>query len=738
MDDRTESISTHIEALSLTLVTMDGEDIPAMGQMLNRLSELRKEAEWIESADFENLVDRLFVYLQKVVLREENDMEPFESGLECLQSLFRSICDQVEHHIDVETVFRHLDGLPDSVPADAITEPTDTPAFANAKDAQPPKATDTFSCPDVDMDEEDRDIVSDFIIESLEGLEAIEVSLVDLEQDASDPESINAIFRAFHTIKGVSGFLGFTRINHLAHCSENLLDKIRGGQLTVDEHIVDVILDSVDLLKKMIVGVRTGMESGCSLDIGVDITGLVKRMAIIQDPQAVVDQPVGQILIKKGDVAPEALTAALTKQRQAPEKRIGRILIEDKAAGSRQVAAALREQKRIAGRKMDLQVKVDTIKLDCLVDLAGELVIAQSMLRQHPYIREAKDQCLLHTMGQLNQITSSLQTTTMSLRMVPIKTTFQKMLRLVRDLGKSSGKQVQLIMVGEDTEMDRNVVDELYEPMVHMIRNSMDHGLELPEERQAAGKPATGTIYLKAYHKGGKIVVEITDDGRGLNSKRIVEKARANGLLDDDSRLTESEIHNLIFQPGFSTAEKVTEISGRGVGMDVVKKAIERLRGRVDIQSVAGQGSTFFITLPLTLAIIEGMLVRVGEERYVIPALSIIESFRPAPEQCSTVERRGEMILSRGKLIPLIRLEAIFGVQSHARDPWEGLVVTVEYDGQQVGLFLDELLGKEEVVIKNMGGVLKDIPGIAGGAILGDGRVGLILDIAGIWGLSMN
>ena len=585
---------------------------------------------------------------------------------------------------------------------------------------------------------EDRDIVSGFIVESLESLEAVEVSLIDLEQDASDPESINAIFRAFHTIKGVSSFLGFMRINRLAHCSENLLDKIRGNERVVDGDIIDVVLDSVDLLKKLIAGVQTGIETGCPLDIGTDISDLVRRIERIQAPETALDRPVGQILVEKGDLDAQTLALALEKQKTTPNKKIGQILIEDKATGSRQVAAALRDQKKAAGQKIDLQVKVDTLKLDSLVDLAGELVIAQSMLRQHPYIRGARDQRLLHTLGQLNQITSSLQTMTMSLRMVPIKTTFQKMLRLVRDLGKSSGKQVQLVMTGEDTEIDRNVVDELYEPMVHMIRNSVDHGLETPEEREAAGKPATCTIYLKAYHKGGNIVVEITDDGRGLNRDRIVEKARANGVIDADTRLSDSEIYNLIFQPGFSTAQQVMEISGRGVGMDVVKKAIERLRGRVDIQSLTGQGSTFFISLPLTLAIIEGMLVRVGEERYVIPALSIIESFRPTPEQCSTVEKRGEMILSRGKLIPLIRLEAVFGVRSDSRRPWEGLVVTVEYDGQQLALLLDELLGKEEVVIKSMGEVLKNVRGIAGGAILGDGRVGLILDMAGIWELSMN
>jgi len=371
------------------------------------------------------------------------------------------------------------------------------------------------------------------------------------------------------------------------------------------------------------------------------------------------------------------------------------------------------------------------------VDLTGELVIAQSMLRQHPYILSGRDQRLVHTLGQLNQITSSLQTMTMSLRMVPIKSTFQKMVRLVRDLAKSSGKKVELLMSGEETEIDRNVVDELYEPMVHMIRNSIDHGLETPEQRIAAGKPESGIVHLKAYHRGGNIIVEIRDDGRGLNREKILEKARANKLIDEDERLSDAEVYNLIFQPGFSTAETVTEISGRGVGMDVVKKAIEKLRGRVDISTVRGQGSTFFISLPLTLAIIEGMLVRIGTERFVIPALTILESFRPAREQYSTVEGKGEMILSRGRLIPLIRLDAIFNVRSDARNPWEGLVVIVEYDGKPMGILLDELLGKEEVVIKSMGEVLKNVKGIAGAVIMGDGKVGLILDMAGIWDLAM-
>jgi two-component system chemotaxis sensor kinase CheA len=601
-----------------------------------------------------------------------------------------------------------------------------------------PEDLKSFGAPDPNLSEEDIEIYTGFVVESLEALESIEVGLIDLEQNPDDMESINTIFRSFHTIKGVSGFLGLERINKLSHRSENLLDKIRSGEINIDADATDVILNSVDLLKQMIEGVQIGMDHGTDLDSGIDVVPAIARIEQIQETAACGTKRLGEILVEQGSVSPQAVEEAVSKQKKSPHKKLGRILVEDGLADPEQVVSALRKQKRSGARKIDLQVKVDTQKLDNLVDLAGELVIAQAMLRQHPYVLAADDHGLVHTLGQLNQITSSLQTMTMTLRMVPIKSTFQKMVRLVRDLAKSSGKKILLTMEGEDTEIDRNVVDELYEPMVHMIRNSVDHGLETPEERIAAGKKAEGEIRLKAFHRGGKIVVEISDDGRGLNRSRILEKARCSGLISDDSKLADEEINSLIFHPGFSTAKEVSDISGRGVGMDVVKKAIEKLRGRVDIQTTPGRGSTFIISLPLTLAIIEGMLVRIGQERYVLPALSIIESFRPSREQYSTVEGKGEMILSRGRLIPLVRLSKIFEAHSQMEAPWEGLVVVVEYDGKYMCLLLDELLGKEEVVIKSMGEIMKDVPGIAGGAIMGDGRVGLILDMAGIWQMAMR
>lgn len=752
MSDLMDKIKGKIENISLEVVTMEGKDIPAMGKILNLLCDVEKDAEKIGRPDFSDLIAALKTYLEKAVLGETDNLEPFEQGLDRLSSIHRCISNHEEHKEDLSGTLNELgfkqsnsgeeEKKPQNDQAEVINDTEsesveDDKSYSRTEDKKEIK--DDTQLSDKDLSEEDRDILSDFVMESLESLETVEVCLMDLEQYPGDLNSINAIFRSFHTIKGVSAFLNLNRINMLAHRAENLLDKARSGEISIQATVVDIILESVDALKKLIMGIQKGLKNGVSLDIGLDIDPLVNRIDEIQmEADRIGDKRIGEILIQKGELTPEKLDKGLIRQKQEPKKKIGQILVEDKIIESKALVGALRDQKKTGKQHMDLQVKVDTKKLDNLVDLTGELVIAQSMLRQNPAILAARDQKLMHNMGQLNQIISGLQSIAMSMRMVPIKSTFRKMVRLVRDLAKNSGKQVRLEMSGEDTEIDRNVVDELYEPMVHMIRNSVDHGIGTPEERKKVGKNTIGKIHLTAYHQAGNIVVEISDDGRGLDKERIMEKAKANHLITDESKLSESEIYNLIFQPGFSTAKQVTDVSGRGVGMDVVKKAIEKLRGKVEINSRPGRGSTFIIRLPLTLAIMEGMLVRVGKERYIIPALSILESLRPSKEQYSTVERKGEMILSRGTLIPLIRLNQIFSIKSDSLNPWEGLVVVVEHEGRRMCLFLDELLGKEEVVIKSLGDTLKDTKGIAGGAIMGDGRVGLILDMAGIWDLVMG
>lgn len=716
----------HLETIALEVVTLSAGDIPALGSITNHLCAIETAATPDDPPDYFHLIKAIKGYLERMILGETEDAAPLEEGVTVLQTVYRCIQNKETYNGDVAAVLAKLE-FEASETGVAASEETVAEPGGDGPVAAPFAAAEELS-------EEDLEIVSGFVVESLENLESIEIGLIDLEQDPNNMESINSIFRSFHTIKGVSGFLNLERINTLSHRAENLLDKIRDGEIDVDGQVVDVILEAVDTLKKLIEGVQSGLESGRSLDNGLSTESLIKRIASVENlANATEDKRVGEILVEKGAVTPDDLGEGLDRQKEEADKKIGQILVENKSVETREVVSALRDQKKIGQRKLDRQVKVDTHKLDNLVDLTGELVIAQSMLRQNPVVVDAEDQKLTHTLGQLNQITSSLQIMAMSMRMVPIKSTFQKMFRLVRDLSRNSGKEVLLKMSGEETEIDRNVVDELYEPMVHMIRNSVDHGIEPPEEREKAGKDKVGEIHLEAYHQGGKIIVEINDDGRGLSRERILAKAKANGLVTDESSLSDSEIYNLIFQPGFSTAETVTDVSGRGVGMDVVKTAIEKLRGRVEIVTTAGKGSSFIISLPLTLAIIEGIQVRVGHQRYIIPALAIDEAFKPRKDQYSRVVNKGEMILSRGRLIPLVRLGRIFNVAGDAVDPWDGLVVVVEHEDKQIGLLLDELLGKEEVVIKNLGAYVKNVHGIAGGAIMGDGRVGLILDMAGIW-----
>ena len=374
-------------------------------------------------------------------------------------------------------------------------------------------------------------------------------------------------------------------------------------------------------------------------------------------------------------------------------------------------------------------MRVDTVKLDSLIDLVGELVIAQSMVVQNSAVNALADSQLSRTLGQLRGITSDLQRTAMSLRMVPIRGTFQKMSRLVRDLAIQQDKDIRLVLNGEDTELDRTLVEELNDPLIHMIRNSADHGIESAAARTAAGKPAHGTITLRAFHQGGFIVIEIADDGRGLAPERIRAKAIERGLIRSEDTLDEESIFELIFAPGFSTAEQITDLSGRGVGMDVVRRNIEKMRGKIEIHSEVGRGTTFRISMPLTLAIIEGLLVGVGEQRYIVPTLAVRESFRPLPGMVSTVQGRGEVVSVRGRLTPMLRLGAHLHTEARAQDPTQGIVVVVESGQDCRCLFVDELIGKQEVVIKSLGDMFRGQSEFAGAAILGDGRVGLILDV---------
>jgi two-component system chemotaxis sensor kinase CheA len=377
-------------------------------------------------------------------------------------------------------------------------------------------------------------------------------------------------------------------------------------------------------------------------------------------------------------------------------------------------------------------VRVNTEKLDSLVDVVGELVIVQSQLMESAKGLDAAGSSLARNLAQFGRITKELQHTAMSLRMVPIKPTFQRMERLVRDLSRDFGKQVLFETRGDETEIDRTVAEEIVDPLVHMVRNSLDHGLEGPADRKAAGKNEQGRLRLAAYHEGSNLVIELIDDGRGINKARVLEKARSQGLVPEGATPPADVILNMIFLPGFSTAAKVTAVSGRGVGMDVVRRNIERLRGQIQIETVEGQGTTFRIRLPLTTAIIDGLLVRVGEDRFILPTITVQVALKPTQEMLTTIQGRGEVIDHRGKILPLHRLHRRFEIGGAEEDPTKGIVVMIEVGSKVYALLVDELLNKQEVVIKNLGALLQDRPGVAGGAILGDGTIALILDPASL------
>ncbi|MDD2358685.1 MAG: chemotaxis protein CheA [Thiovulaceae bacterium] len=375
-------------------------------------------------------------------------------------------------------------------------------------------------------------------------------------------------------------------------------------------------------------------------------------------------------------------------------------------------------------------IRIDTFKLDELFDSVGELVIAQNFIAQNEKIGEIEDESISRTIETLSKITKRIQDRVMSLRMVAIKDTFEKMKRVVRDTSKKTGKEVHLIIQGEDTEIDKTMIDSLSDPLIHIIRNAIDHGLEADaNERALAGKSSNGSVTLKAFHKSGSIVISVSDDGRGINKERVFQKAIERGIINGDENLSDSQIFSLIMQPGFSTAEAISDLSGRGVGLDVVKTSIENLRGKIEIDSKEGTGTTFSMILPLTLAIIDGMLVQASGEIYIIPTLSVVESFRPEEEIVHTVQGKGEFVNLRGQNIPIIRLSDIFELSSQRIEPWEGILVCVETEAGRIAIMVDELVGRQQVVIKTLGKSLARLKEISGGAILGNGDIALILNV---------
>lgn len=588
---------------------------------------------------------------------------------------------------------------------------------------------------------QDPALLQEFLIESEELLEGMNQDLVALEQAPDDTELLNRIFRALHTIKGTSGFLNFDPVVRLSHRAEDVLNTLRRSEVEFSRRIMDALLAARDQLSIMLQDIREGGLKDYALD------GLIAELEAVQKP-APAPSRLGDILVAEGVIAPGALQDVLQQQAQSGEiRKIGELLVEKGLASQTDVSNALARQKRQADSVIAAQtMRVDVRKLDELIDLVGELVLERNRLfqlsRELSMGRlEMQDltEAFSQSTARLSFITEELQAAGLRARMVPIDTVFRKFPRLVRDVAHNLKKEVDLLVSGEDTELDKTMVEMIGDPLVHLVRNSLDHGLELPDVRESAGKPRKGTIRLEARQEGDQIIISVADDGAGIDPARIAKKAMEKGLVTADRlrTMTTREILDFVFLPGFSTAEKISDLSGRGVGMDVVRSNLTKLNGTIELESKLGAGTTVFLRLPLTLAILPVLLVEVGNEIYALPLRSVVETARIRATELHRFEG-SELLHLRGETVPLLRLRQIFKVQYRADEKGSDKVVILGIGEKRIALLVDNLIGQESTVIKPLGSYLHHCSGIAGATISGDGRVRLVLDPADLLASASN
>jgi len=600
------------------------------------------------------------------------------------------------------------------------------------------------------IDCEDQELLEGFLTETTELLEKLDDDLVALEKSTEDADLLNRIFRSIHTVKGASSFLGFDLLVKVTHKTEDVLNRLRKGELLVNPEIMDVILEATDLVKLLVSDIKNGDIQEREVDGTIGkLLPLLSETAAVQAQAEAAPAPAPQEAppVVEESAAPaagenQAATAAEPAAQQAPTQAVSPVPAPKATNGVASKKAP--PPKPAEGKGDDLSdnttVRVDVKRLDDLMNQVGELVLERNrmiQLNQDLQQGAAERHDFNEEFGKLtkrmNFVTSELQMQVLKMRMMPVDKVFKKFPRIVRSMARDLSKEVDLQIFGEETELDRSVVDEIGDPLIHLIRNAMDHGLETPEDRVAAGKPRVGTLVLAAVHEGNQIIISIKDDGRGIDTDRVGRKAIEKGLISEDqlAAMSQREMFDLIFLPGFSTKDVASDLSGRGVGMDVVKTNIKKLNGLIEIKSEKGQGSEFILRLPLTLAIIQSLLVEVEGEVYSIPLSSVLETLRVDQRQFHIIGGQ-EVLKLRDMVLPLMRLQKIFNVQQRYEQDDFCYVVVVGAADKRMGLVVTRLVGQQEVAIKSLGSYLANIPGIAGSTILGDGRVTLIVDPVGL------
>jgi two-component system, chemotaxis family, sensor kinase CheA len=590
----------------------------------------------------------------------------------------------------------------------------------------------------VDNFSQDETLVREFLIESEELLQRMDQDMIALESSPKDPELLNRVFRAMHTIKGTSGFLGYEAVVRLSHRAEDVLNALRRSDVTLGPRVANVLLAARDQIGQMLEDIRRG---------GLKEYSLEPLLAELQAVQTSSEAPLrlGEILVNQNVLEPTALAGILAEQASSPvSPKLGNLIVEKGLATPAEVGNAMADQQRVADTLAkssgSQSMRVDVRKLDELVNLIGELVLERNRLVQinrdlvsGRISGEALDSALGLSTARLSFITEELQVAGLKTRMVPVDTVFRRFPRLVRDVAQSLQKEVELVLLGEDTELDKTMVELIGDPLVHLVRNCLDHGLELPDRRVAAGKPRHGTIRMEARQEGDQIVISVSDDGAGIDPERVARKAVEKGLVSAErvGSLSQREILDFIFLPGFSTAEKTSDLSGRGVGMDVVRSNLKKLNGTIDLDSKLGAGTTVLLKLPLTLAILPVLLVRVAEETYALPLRTVLETASIQVGEIHTIEGR-EVLQLRNETVPLLRLAEIIDARLDSRKDAGRRVVVLGIGDKKIALLVDELVGQESTVVKPLGSYLQGCASIAGATISGDGRVRLVLDPAAL------
>lgn len=600
-------------------------------------------------------------------------------------------------------------------------------------------------------EEVDSELLTDFLVETKEHLENIEMQVLNLETDPENPELIHGVFREFHTIKGLAGFVNQELVRTIAHQTETLLDECRKGQLRINKQIIDLILTSADFIKKICDNLDIIQDSNFHFVIEAHLEIIRNRkFDTNQEPsnsdteensqessaQSITGEKIGEILVDQGRIEQNELKELIEKQSgEFQDLKLGQVAVQDKKTPAQNGLESLRLQETMK-KKSGLDsgyIRVPTLKIDNLVDMMGEMLITQSLVEQEAIKRFGTNDLFISNLLRMGRIAKDLQNLSMSLRMVSLKSTFQKLNRVGRDTIEELQKNVTLRFDGEETEIDRNVADRILDPLIHILKNAISHGIESEQERIAKGKPALGLVSILAYSKRGNVYIEVADNGRGLPVDKIYQKAVDRGLLNPAQDYTEDEIIEVIFQPGFSTAKQVDNVSGRGVGLDVVKTEIIRIGGKVEVKNHPGEGCRFTLRIPINLAAINGTIVEIMGNNYIIPTVNVRQILKPEPEQWVRVSGVIKMIRIRDQVIGVLPITEIFGVEDVRLEEFAQLVVVIELDQKLKALPVQGIEGRREIVVKSLGEEFAKLNFVSGASILGDGKVSLILDVENLF-----